>query len=129
MPELAQEEKPFVALASSLERAGRVEELIRLYESRSIEVEAPAEAAALLARAAELAGSKRKTPGRAEDLLRQAQALAPDAPAALRALLGLFEQTQDPAALAETLEALAARASGGEAATLFGRAAELFEHK
>src|SRR5512146_2427457 len=112
------DDKSFAAMEASLERAGRVEELIRLYEARARE--APAQDAALaLAKAGELARDRLKSAPRAEELFRKP----------LLGLKVLFEQRQDHAGLAEVLERLAGHYSGAEAAALFLRAADLYEQK
>lgn len=123
----AQEDKPFVELEASLERTGRIEELIRLYESRARETHAPVEAARLLGKAADLARSKVKDLLRAEGLLRQALLLAPDERDHLRALRLLYEQTQEHGGLAEVLERLAASSTGAESARTYLEAAEVWD--
>ncbi len=122
------DDRPFAEVEASLEKSGRVEELIRLYESRSRDVSS-AEASALLTRAGELARDRLKNPARAETLLRKALLFAPMRRETLSALAVLFEQRQELAALAEVLERLAATYSGVEAAPFLLRAAELHEQK
>ena len=63
---------------AQLEKSGRVEELIRLYEGRSREVPSSDEAGHLLSRAGELAREKLKNLARAEELMRLVR-LRPDA--------------------------------------------------
>jgi len=50
-PERWPDDGPFIQAASSLERAGRIEELIRLLEARVREVPIPSEAGRVLTRA------------------------------------------------------------------------------
>ena len=70
-PVRATDERSFLETEATLEKAGRVEELIRLYEGRGREVPAP-EATRLLSRAAELSLERLRNPARAEELLRRA---------------------------------------------------------
>lgn len=128
-PQRGPGDRPFVDLEASLERSGRIEELIRLYETRVQELAAPVEAGRLLTRAAELARDRIKNAARAEELFRRALLYAPDAKEPLKGLRALFEQRQDHAALAEVLENLARSASGPEKAALLLKAADLYEHK
>ncbi len=114
---------------AALEKSGRVEELIRLYEARSKEVPSPEEAGNLLARAGELAREKLKNLLRAEELFRRALVYAPNAREALEGLRALYEQRNDSAALAEVLEKLAGATEGAAAAALYLKAATLFETK
>src|SRR5439155_22753310 len=114
---------------AQLEKSGRVEELIRLYEGRSKEVPSADEAGHLLSRAGELAREKLKNLGRAEELYRRALAYAPNAKEALEGLRALYEQRNDAAALAEIIERLAAATEGPAAAQLDLKAANLFETK
>ena len=72
-------EKPFGEVEASLEKTGRVDELIKLYESRSREVPKAEEAAHLLCRAADLCREKLKNPVRAEELFRRALVYSPNA--------------------------------------------------
>ncbi|MHB8878711.1 MAG: tetratricopeptide repeat protein, partial [Myxococcaceae bacterium] len=123
------EDQPFVEMEASLEKAGRVEDLIRLYESRSRDVASGDEAGHLLARAGELARERQKNHARAEELFRRALAHAPDSKQALGGLRALYEQRQDHASLADVLEKMAASATGAEAAGLYLRAADLHEQK
>lgn len=118
----------FSEAEAALERAGRVEDLLKLYDSRSHEV-ASNEAAALLTKAGEIARDRLKNVQRAEEYLRRALLLSADPVSPLRALRGLYEQRQDFGALAETLEKLAAASTGAESAALSLRAADLFEHR
>src|SRR5512140_1200241 len=124
----ATDDRSFLEAEATLEKAGRVEDLIRLYESRGREVPAP-EAARLLGRAAELSLERLRNPARAEELLRRALLLAPEPLPVLRGLKALYEAKQDASALADTLERLASATSGKESAALFLKAADLYETK
>src|SRR5438552_854261 len=128
MPSAAPE-KPFAEVEQSLATAGRVEDLIRLYETRSKEVPAAEESAHLLSLAGELARDRLKNHGRAEELFRRALAFSPTTKEALKGLRALYEQKNDAAQLADMLERLAAVAGGAEAAGLYLRAADLYEQK
>src|SRR3954453_4039767 len=97
---------------AQLEKSGRVEELIRLYEGRSKEGPSSDEAGHLLSRAGELAREKLKNLARAEELYRRALVYAPKATEALEGLRALYEQRNDAAALAEIVERLAAATEG-----------------
>ncbi|MCI0672505.1 MAG: hypothetical protein L0Y64_18805, partial [Myxococcaceae bacterium] len=121
-------ERPFAEVEAALERAGRVEELLRLYEGRARDV-GPDEASAVLCRAAELSKDRLKNLARAEEYLRRALLFAPASATPLVGLLRLFEQKQDASGLAETLEQLGALASGEEGAAHFVKAADLYEQK
>ncbi len=114
---------------AQLEKSGRVEELIRLYEGRSREVPSADEAGHLLSRAGELAREKLKNLARAEDLYRRALVYAPNAREALEGLRALYEQRNDAASLAEVIERLAAATEGPAAAPLYLKAATIFETK
>jgi tetratricopeptide (TPR) repeat protein len=122
-------EKPFGEVEANLEKAGRVEELIRLYESRSREVPEADEAAHLLCRAADLARGRLKNPVRAEELLRRALVYRPGSRESLEGLRSIYEQRNDVAALADTLEKLAVATPGADACRLYLRAGELHETK
>ncbi len=122
-------EKPFGEVEASLEKTGRVDELIRLYESRSREVPSADESAHLLCRAADLSREKLKNPVRAEELLRRALVYAPDAREALEGLRAIYEGRNDAQALASILERLAMGQPGDAAAALYLRAGELYEAK
>lgn len=124
-----QQEKPFGEVEASLEKAGRVEELIKLYESRSREVPSAEEASHLLSMAGGLARERVRNLQRAEDLFRRALVYQPTSREALEGLKALFEQRQDSGALAEVLERLAAIETGPAAAALFLKAADLYETK
>ena len=119
----------FSQTASSLERAGRVEELIRLLEERVRELPIGPEAAHLLTRAGELARDRLRDSPRAEDCFRRALLYAPGGKEAFRALSALLEQRQDYGALAELLEELAQTTAGQERASHLLRAADLHEQK
>src|SRR5438552_18698568 len=97
-------EKPFVEVEASLEKAGRVEELIRLYETRSREVPNSDEAGHLLAMAGGLARERLKNLQRAEELLRRALGYVPASREALQGLRAPFEQRQEASPLAESHE-------------------------
>jgi tetratricopeptide (TPR) repeat protein len=124
----ALDERSFLETEATLEKAGRVEELIRLYESRGREVPAP-DAARLLSRAAELSIERLRNTMRAEELLRRALLLTPDPLPVLRGLKTLYEVKQDAASLADTLERLGSATSGKEGAAFFLKAADLYETK
>src|SRR5215218_5785274 len=109
------DDRPFLETEAALERAGRVEELVRLYEGRAREVTAT-EAAYLLGRAGELAQERLRNPARAEEFFRRALLVAPEPRAALLGLKALMEARQDAAGLAEVLERLGAVSTGAEAA-------------
>ncbi len=128
-PDRSTPQKPFVEVEASLEKAGRVEELIRLYEARSREVPSADEAGHLLALAGGLARERLKNLPRAEELLRRALVYVPQSREALEGLKGLYEQRQDVASLAEVLERLAATLTGPAAAAVYLRAADLYEGK
>ncbi len=122
-------EKAFGDVEASLEKSGRVEDLIRLYESRSREVPKPEEAGHLLARAGDLARDRLKSPQRAEELFRRALVYAPQAREALEGLKVLYEQRNDLAALADVIERLAQATGGPAGAALYLKAGELHETK
>ncbi len=128
-PERWPDDGPFIQAASSLERSGRIEELIRLLEARVREVPIPSEAGRVLTRAGELTRDRIKDLGRAEDFFRRALLYTPGSKEALKSLLLLLDQKQDYAALAELLEVMARSASGPERAALLLKAADLYEHK
>src|SRR5579883_3060530 len=101
------DDKPFQEQEASLEKAGRVEELIRLYEDRARQLPGGPQAAEWLSRAGELARDRLRNTIRAEELFRRALVFAPGAPEPLRGLKGVYEQKQDAAQLADVLERLA----------------------
>ena len=111
-------EKPFGDVEASLEKTGRVDELIKLYESRSREVPKADEAAHLLCRAADLSREKLKNATRAEELFRRARGYRPNAREALEGLRVIFEARSDFAALAEVLERLGLVQAGPAAAAI-----------
>jgi tetratricopeptide (TPR) repeat protein len=127
-PAAAAAERPFPEQEAALERSGRVEELLRLYEARTRDVSAE-EACGLLCRGAELARERLKNFARAEELLRRAQLFAPSHPSPLLGLRRLYEQRQDAPGLADTLERLGALTAGEESAAHFLKAADLYEQK
>lgn len=120
-------EKGFGDVEASLEKSGRVEDLIRLYETRSREVPTPDEAAHLLARAGHLARERLKSPPRAEDLFRRALVYAPNSREALEGLKAVAEGRNDAAMLADVLERLGLVSSGPAAAACYLRAGDLYE--
>jgi golgin subfamily B member 1 len=122
-------EKGFDEVEASLEKSGRVEDLIRLYETRSREVPTPDEAAHLLSRAGQLARERLKSPPRAEDLFRRALIYSPNAREALEGLRGVAEGRNDAAMLAEVLERLGLSSEGPAAAASYLKAGELYETK
>ena len=122
-------EKGFGEVEASLEKSGRVEDLIRLYETRSREVPTPDEAAHLLSRAGHLARERLKSPPRAEDLFRRALIYSPNAREALEGLRAVAEGRNDAAMLADVLERLGLISSGPAAAANYLKAGELYESK
>lgn len=122
-------EKPFAEVEASLEKAGRVEELIKLYEARSREVPSADEAGHLLAVAGTIARERLRNPQRAEELLRRALVYSPQSREALDGLKTLYEQRQDHFALAEVFERLGGASQGVTAAGFYLRAADLHETK
>ena len=127
-PERVPDERPFDEVAAGLEKAGRVEDLIRLLESRARDVVAP-EASSLLTRAAELARTRLKNLERAEELLRRALLLGGDIKVPLAGLRVLYEQKQDLAGLADVLERLGYATGGAEGGLLILKAADVYEQK
>ncbi|MCE9668260.1 tetratricopeptide repeat protein [Myxococcus stipitatus] len=122
------DDRSFAESEAALEKAGRVEELIRLYEGRSRDVVAD-EAVRLLCRAAELAHERQRNAPRAEELLKRALLVAREPLPALRGLKRLHETRQDSAALAEVLERLGGSTQGEESAGHYLKAADLYEQK
>jgi tetratricopeptide (TPR) repeat protein len=122
-------EKAFGEVEASLEKSGRVEELIRLYETRSREVPSPEEAAHLLSRAGDMARERLRNGTRAEEYYRRALSYAPQSREGLFGLRVLAEQRSDHGLLADVLEKLGLNARGDEAAALYLRAGELWETK
>lgn len=130
MTDTAAEKGPargFGEVEATLEKSGRVEDLIRLYETRSREVPTPDEAAHLLARAGHLARERLKSPPRAEELLRRALVYAPNSREALEGLRAVAEGRNDAAMLADCLERLGMTSSGAAAAAYYLKAGELYE--
>ena len=119
----------FRALEGIYRQGRRFEELVALLEGRA-RVLPVAEAAPLLAQAAELARQELPTSGRAEELYRALLTLDPASEAALVALATLAEERQDWVALSQVLEragqAARAPADAARAALRLGR---LFEEK
>ncbi|WP_163782720.1 tetratricopeptide repeat protein [Myxococcus vastator] len=122
------DDRTFVETEAALDKAGRVEELIRLYEGRSRDVVSD-EAVRLLCRAAELAHDRQRNTQRAEELLKRALLVAKDPLPALRGLKRLHESRQDGAALADVLERLGAVTQGEECAGHYLKAADVYEQK
>ncbi|PTL82541.1 tetratricopeptide repeat protein [Vitiosangium sp. GDMCC 1.1324] len=121
-------DRPFAEVEAALEKAGRVEELIRLYEGRARETPT-AEAVRVLVRAGQLAYERLRNPARSEELLRRALLIAEDPRPVLRGLRIVYEARQDMAALVDVLERLGALSKGDEAASCFMKAANLHEQK
>jgi golgin subfamily B member 1 len=119
----------FGEVATSLAKAGRVEELVRLYETRAQEVPSAEEAAHLLVQAGQLVFSQLKNANRAESLYRRALDYAPTSREALQGLFVLAETRKDVPQQAELLERLARTEKGSEAADLLFRAGQLYEKK
>ncbi|MFN0062609.1 MAG: gliding motility protein [Myxococcaceae bacterium] len=119
-------EKTFEETLVALERSGRIDELVQLLESRARD-SVGADATPWLTRAAELVRTRLRSPDQAEELLRRALALGGPSKTALLGLKALYEQKQDAAALADTLEQLADLGTGADAALLYSKAAELYE--
>ncbi|MBM7117671.1 tetratricopeptide repeat protein [Archangium primigenium] len=121
-------DRPFAEVEASLEKAGRVEDLIRLYEGHARETSG-AEAARVLVRAGQLAQERLRNPTRSEELLRHALLLAEDPRPALLGLKAVHESRQDTHALVDVLERLGALSQGEEASAFFQQAATLHEQK
>src|SRR6218665_2877113 len=121
-------DRPFAEVEASLEKAGRVEDLIRLYEGHARETSG-AEAARVLVRAGQLAHERLRNPARSEELLRHALLLAEDPRPALLGLKAVHESRQDTSALVDVLERLGALSQGEEASAFFQQAATLHEQK
>lgn len=122
-------EKPLAEVEASLEKTGRVDDLIRLYETRSREVPKPEEAAHLLCRAADLARDRLKHHARAEELFRRALVYAPGSREALEGLKALAASRNDAATLVEVLEKLGLASSGPAAAAFYLQAGDLADQK
>src|SRR5579871_762564 len=123
------EEKPLQEQEASLEKSGRVEELIHLYEERARQLPGSPQAAEWLSRAGELVRDRLRNTLRAEELFRRALVFAPGAAEPLRGLKAVYEQKQDAPQLADVLEQLASATVGQEAAQLYVRAAEVYEQR
>ncbi|OJT18152.1 gliding motility protein [Archangium sp. Cb G35] len=121
-------DRPFAEVEASLEKAGRVEDLIRLYEGRARETP-NAEAVRVLVRAGQLAYERLRNPGRSEELLRRALLIAEDPRPVLRGLKTVYEARQDMTGLVDVLERLGGLSHGDEAAAFFMKAANLHEQK
>ncbi|WPB73739.1 tetratricopeptide repeat protein [Archangium violaceum] len=121
-------DRPFAEVEASLEKAGRVEDLIRLYEGRARETP-NAEAVRVLVRAGQLAYERLRNPGRSEELLRRALLIAEDPRPVLRGLKTVYEARQDMVGLVDVLERLGGLSHGDEAASFFMKAANLHEQK
>lgn len=113
---------------TGLEKTGRVDELIKLYESRAREV-SNTEAAHLLCRAAALCSENQKDPVRGEELFRRALAYSHNAREALEGLRVIYEGRNEAEGLGNVLERLATVESGARAAALYLRAGELYQSK
>jgi len=111
----------------SLERSGRIEDLVKLYETRASESSDDFEASHLLCRAAELVRNRANDPAQAELFYRQALLVAPDSVEPLRGLKLIYETAGDYLSLAAVLEWLADQATGAESASLLLKAADLYE--
>src|SRR5216683_1438875 len=111
----------------SLERSGRIEDLVKLYETRASESSDDFEASHLLCRAAELVRNRANDPAQAELFYRQALLVAPDSVEPLRGLKLIYETAGDYLSLAAVLERLADQATGAESASLLLKAADLYE--
>ncbi|QRK05166.1 tetratricopeptide repeat protein [Archangium violaceum] len=121
-------DRPFAEVEAALEKAGRVEELIRLYEGRARETPTT-EAVRVLVRAGQLAYERLRNPARSEELLRRALLIAEDPRPVLRGLKIVYEARQDMAALVDVLERLGALSKGDEAVSCFMKAANFHEQK
>ncbi|HEX8439664.1 tetratricopeptide repeat protein [Archangium sp.] len=121
-------DRPFAEAEAALEKAGRVEELIRLYEGRARETPT-AEAVRVLVRAGQLAYERLRNPTRSEELLRRALLIAEDPRPVLRGLKTVYEARQDMAALVDVLERLGSLSQDEEASSSFVKAANLHEQK
>jgi len=117
----------FAETEDALERSGRVEDVIKLYQARAWELSDPFDASHLLCRAAELVRNRSNNLVQAEQLFREALLIAPDALEPLKGLKLLYETAGNYPALAEVMERLASRASGPESASLLLKAADLYE--
>jgi tetratricopeptide (TPR) repeat protein len=122
-------EKGFGEVEASLEKSGRVDDLIRLYETRSREVPTADEAAHLLARAGQLARERLKSLPRAEELFRRALVYWPNAREALEGLKAVAEAKNDAAMLADVFERISRISNGPAAAALYLKAGEIYETK
>src|SRR5262249_7939332 len=116
----------FAETEDALERSGRVEDVIKLYQARAWELSDPFDASHLLCRAAELVRNRSNNLVQAEQLFREALLIAPDALEPLKGLKLLYETAGNYPALAEVMERLASRASGPESASLLLKAADLY---
>src|SRR5262249_12537270 len=76
----------FAEAEDALERSGRVEDLVKLYQSRAAELSDPFETSHLLCRAAELVRNRSNNLAQAEQLFREALLIAPDALEPLKGL-------------------------------------------
>ncbi len=121
-------DRPFAETEAALEKAGRIEELIRLYEGRARETPT-AEAVRVLVRAGQLAYERLRNPIRSEELLRRALLIAEDPRPVLRGLKIVYEARQDIPALVDVLERLGSLSQGEEASTCFVKAANFHEQK
>src|SRR5260370_21003861 len=115
--------------AESMDRSGRIEDLVRLYQTRAFAVSEAFEATRLLCRAAELLRNRPHQLPMAEELYRQALLISPDALEPLKGLRLLYEQSEDYACLTEILERLAKQVPRSESAGLLLKAADFYEQK
>src|ERR1700687_663910 len=115
--------------AESLERSGRIEDLVQLYQSRAFEVSEPFEASRLLCKAAELLRNRSHQAPMAEELYRRALLISPEGLEPLKGLKLLYEQSGDYACLTEILERLAKQVPRSESAGLLLKAADFYEQK
>src|SRR5258708_16143540 len=106
----------------SRERSGRIEDLVRLYQTRAFELSDDFEASHRLCKAAELVRNRAKDPAQAELFYRQALLVAPDSLEPLRGLKLIYETAGDYLSLAGGVEALGDQRSGAGARRLFPKA-------
>src|SRR5690242_1045550 len=115
---LSFDSKPFVEQEAQFERAGRIEDLMRLSESRAREHPVALEACRRLLKAAQLARHRMKNHARAEDLLRRALMAVPSSKEALRGLRVVYEQKSGTVALVDILARLRSFTHGAESAAV-----------
>ena len=117
----------FAETEDALERSGRVEDLVKLYQARASELSDPLDGSHLLCRAAELVRNRSNNLVQAEQLFREALLIAPDALEPLKGLKLLYETAGNHLALTAVLERLANQTSGPESASLLLKAADIYE--